>query len=141
MPLCGDSIREQHGNQNVYERWRWDRTPPPVRRGLSKKSRIIIDRFDRDAAAATRGTVFAFPAGTRIPKLDERPSEESHVMIRLLRNAARLGRDTRGGVFVEYLLLCTIVGIGVIVGLATLKEALINELNDLAQAIGQIVCS
>ncbi len=62
-------------------------------------------------------------------------------MIRLLRNAARLGRDTRGGVFVEYLLLCTIVGIGVIVGLATLKEALINELNDLAQAIGQIVCS
>ncbi len=62
-------------------------------------------------------------------------------MIRFLRNAARLGRDNRGGVFVEYLLLCTIVGIGVIVGLATLKEALINELNDLAQAIGQIVCS
>ncbi len=62
-------------------------------------------------------------------------------MTRILQYASRLVRDTRGGVFVEYLLLCTIVGIGVIVGLATLKEALINELNDLAQAIGQIVCS
>lgn len=61
-------------------------------------------------------------------------------MVRFLKNAWRLRRDTRGGVFIEYLLLCTIVGIGVIVGLATLKEALIGELTDLAQAIGQIVC-
>ncbi len=61
-------------------------------------------------------------------------------MIRFLRNFWRLRRDTRGGVFIEYLLLCTIVGIGVIVGLATLKEALIGELKDLAEAIGQIVC-
>ncbi len=62
-------------------------------------------------------------------------------MIRFLRNFWRLRRDTRGGVFIEYLLLCTIVGIGVIAGLATLKNALIGELQDLAQAIGQIVCS
>lgn len=60
-------------------------------------------------------------------------------MIRFLRNLGRLRRDTRGGVFIEYLLLCTIVGIGVIVGLAALKEALISELNDLATAIAAIV--
>ena len=60
-------------------------------------------------------------------------------MIRFLRNLWRLRRDKRGSVFIEYLLLCTIVGIGVIVGLATLKEALIAELTDLAEAIGQIV--
>lgn len=60
-------------------------------------------------------------------------------MIRFLRNLWRLRRDTRGSVFIEYLLLCTIVGIGVIVGLATLKEALIAELTDLAEAIGEIV--
>ncbi len=61
-------------------------------------------------------------------------------MVGFLRTFGRIRRDTRGGVFVEYLLLCTIVGIGVIVGLATVKEALILELTDLAMAIGQIVC-
>lgn len=61
-------------------------------------------------------------------------------MIRLLHNFWRLKRDTRGGVFVEYLLLCTLVGIGVICGLAALKGALIAELNDLALAIGELVC-
>ena len=44
----------------------------------------------------------------------------------------------RGTIFVEYLLLVTLVGIGVIVGLATVRMALINELNDLAQAINAI---
>jgi pilus assembly protein Flp/PilA len=44
----------------------------------------------------------------------------------------------RGTVFVEYLLLVTLVGIGVIVGLAAVRTALINELNDLAQAINAI---
>ena len=44
----------------------------------------------------------------------------------------------RGAVFVEYLLLVTLVGIGVIVGLATLRGALINELGDLANAINAI---
>jgi len=44
----------------------------------------------------------------------------------------------RGSVFVEYLLLVTLVGIGVIAGLATVREALVNELTDLANAISAI---
>lgn len=44
----------------------------------------------------------------------------------------------RGTVFVEYLLLLTIVGIGCIVGLATLRDALVNELIDLAEAVSAI---
>ncbi len=47
--------------------------------------------------------------------------------------------DERGGVFVEYILLLTIVGIGAIVGLAVLRDALITELQQLAQAISQII--
>jgi Flp pilus assembly pilin Flp len=50
----------------------------------------------------------------------------------------RLFRDDRGGVLVEYLLLLTIVGIGVIAGLATLRGALLNELIELAEAIEAI---
>lgn len=49
-----------------------------------------------------------------------------------------LRRKLRGVVTIEYLLLLTLVGIGVIVGLSTLREALINELNDLAEAINAI---
>jgi Flp pilus assembly pilin Flp len=44
----------------------------------------------------------------------------------------------RGSVFVEYVLLVTLVGLGVIVGLATLRGALVNELIDLANAIDAI---
>ena len=44
----------------------------------------------------------------------------------------------RGSVFVEYILLVTIVGIGVIVGLASVREALVNELVELANAINAI---
>ncbi len=51
---------------------------------------------------------------------------------------ARMLRDTRGGIFVEYLLLLTIVGIGVIAGLATIRGALLNELLELADAINAI---
>ena len=47
-------------------------------------------------------------------------------------------RDEDGTVFVEYLLLLTIVGIGVIAGLATLRGALTSELIDLANAIASI---
>jgi pilus assembly protein Flp/PilA len=47
-------------------------------------------------------------------------------------------RDEKGGVFVEYLLLLTIVGIGVIAGLATVRGALLNELLELAAAIAAI---
>jgi|GEM_PF-6853812 len=49
-----------------------------------------------------------------------------------------LTRKIRGVVTIEYLLLLTLVGIGVIVGLSTLRNALINELNDLAAAINAI---
>jgi hypothetical protein len=44
----------------------------------------------------------------------------------------------KGSVFVEYILLVTIVGIGIIVGLACVREALVNELLDLANAINAI---
>jgi len=59
-------------------------------------------------------------------------------MKRALNLLKRIWRDRRGSVFVEYILLLTIVGIGGIVGLATLKDALISELNDLAAAIKAI---
>ena len=45
----------------------------------------------------------------------------------------------RGSIFVEYILLVTIVGIGVIVGLAVVRVALVNELQDLANAINAII--
>ena len=44
----------------------------------------------------------------------------------------------KGSIFVEYLLLVTIVGIGVIVGIACIRQALNNELFDLANAINAI---
>ena len=52
----------------------------------------------------------------------------------------RFRDDTEGSVFVEYLLLLTLVGIGVIAGLAAVRTALINELLDLAAAINAINC-
>ena len=59
-------------------------------------------------------------------------------MVSLLHISKALWRQRRGGVFVEYLLLLTIVGIGAIVGLATVRAALIGELFDLAEAIDAI---
>lgn len=47
----------------------------------------------------------------------------------------RRARRRRGSVVLEYLLLCTIVGLGVIVGLAVVRDALVTELKDLAFAI------
>jgi Flp pilus assembly pilin Flp len=38
----------------------------------------------------------------------------------------------------EYLLLVTLVGIGAIVGLAMVRNALVTELNDVATAITQL---
>ena len=59
--------------------------------------------------------------------------------MQLLKNRfGHLKSRLRGAVFVEYLLLLTLVGIGVVVGLATLRSALINELSDLANAINAI---
>lgn len=77
------------------------------------------------------------------------PSVRSALTLQILRGetvvlrkayitAKRLRRRRRGAVFVEYLLLVTLVGIGVIVGLATVRSALNNELNDLANAINAI---
>jgi Flp pilus assembly pilin Flp len=40
-----------------------------------------------------------------------------------------------GAVTVEYILLITIVGLGALVGLASVRNSLINELTDLATAI------
>ncbi|PQO43095.1 hypothetical protein [Blastopirellula marina] len=50
----------------------------------------------------------------------------------------KLVADQRGGVFVEYLILLTLIGIGAIAGLATVRGALLNELIDLADAIAHI---
>jgi Flp pilus assembly pilin Flp len=52
----------------------------------------------------------------------------------------RLRDESEGSVFVEYLLLLTLVGIGAIAGLAAVRTALINELLDLAAAINAISC-
>jgi len=51
----------------------------------------------------------------------------------------RLAADTQAAVFVEYLLLLSIVGIGAIAGLAAVRGALINELLELAGAISGLV--
>ena len=59
-------------------------------------------------------------------------------MRNLMNMLRKLRRDCRGGIFVEYLLLLTIVGIGVIAGLAAVRAALISELIDLAGAIASI---
>jgi Flp pilus assembly pilin Flp len=55
--------------------------------------------------------------------------------------AKQLGviRERRGAVTVEYLLLVTLVGIGVLVGLAAVRNALVQELDDVAAAISAIV--
>ncbi len=59
--------------------------------------------------------------------------------LRVLRPIRKLiSRDERGSVFVEYLLLLTIIGIGVIAGLAIVRAALTNELIELAEAINAI---
>ena len=65
-----------------------------------------------------------------------KPKAKSVIRMRRLKTMLRrLHTQVDGGVFVEYLLLVTIVGIGVIAGLAAVRVALLNELNDLAQAI------
>jgi Flp pilus assembly pilin Flp len=57
---------------------------------------------------------------------------------RLAGRLRRLREEVDGSIFIEYLLLLTLVGIGVIVGLAAVRTALINELLDLANAINAI---
>lgn len=50
-------------------------------------------------------------------------------------------RRRRGVVAVEYLILLTIVGIGTIVGLVAVRDAVVLELNDVANAIAAISAS
>lgn len=59
-------------------------------------------------------------------------------MRRFLRVLNKLYNQANGAVFTEYLLLVTLVGIGVIAGVATLRVALLNELSELANAIAAI---
>ncbi len=60
-------------------------------------------------------------------------------MVKLIKNKlTKKDENRRGSIFVEYLLLLTIVGIGVLVGLACVRIALVNELIDLANAINAI---
>lgn len=59
-------------------------------------------------------------------------------MARWISSLRRLLGCEQGGVFVEYLLLLSVVGIGVIAGLATVRGALLNELLELAEAIAAI---
>lgn len=61
-----------------------------------------------------------------------------HFLSQFSTRLRQIAQSTNGSVFVEYLLLLTIVGIGVIAGLATVRGALISELIDLANAIASI---
>lgn len=60
------------------------------------------------------------------------------VLQKLKKQWMKKPRRLKGSIFVEYLLLLSIVGIGVIVGLASVRTALVNELVDLANAINAI---
>ena len=62
------------------------------------------------------------------------------VLKRLKKQVRRTNCRVRGSIFVEYILLVTLVGIGIIAGLATVRNALVNELFDLANAINAINC-
>jgi Flp pilus assembly pilin Flp len=51
---------------------------------------------------------------------------------------SRSRKTRRGAVAVEYILLLTLIAIGSLVGLASLRNAIIDELTDLAMAIASI---
>ncbi|MFM7071892.1 MAG: hypothetical protein ACKO38_08895, partial [Planctomycetota bacterium] len=63
-----------------------------------------------------------------------KPEHKTLQSLEGVRHVRRLAHKRRGGVFVEYLLLLTLVGIGTIAGLATVRGALLNELLELAAA-------
>jgi hypothetical protein len=50
-----------------------------------------------------------------------------------------LQQRRRGVVTAEYLLLVTLIGIGVLVGLAVLRNAIVAELQDCADAVQAII--
>lgn len=68
------------------------------------------------------------------------PNTTVKTMNWIVAKASHLRRKRKGSIFVEYLLLLTLVGIGVICGLAAVRGALISELMDLAEAINGIEC-
>ena len=47
----------------------------------------------------------------------------------------KLWQDDAGIVALEYLLVATIIGLGLVVGLSNLQRALVNELTEMANAI------
>jgi pilus assembly protein Flp/PilA len=70
---------------------------------------------------------------------DSRRTNKDYKRMKVLKQLwQRLRTEVQGSIFVEYLLLLTLVGIGVIAGLAAVRLALINELKDLADAINAI---
>jgi Flp pilus assembly pilin Flp len=60
------------------------------------------------------------------------------VLKKLQLKTKKLTTRIKGTIVIEYLLLVTLVGLGVIVGMSVLREALVNELTDLANAINAI---
>lgn len=60
-------------------------------------------------------------------------------MRRILAIFCKLRNDERGSVFLEYILLLTIVGLGAVIGIAVARTALIEELSRLAQGISQLI--
>jgi pilus assembly protein Flp/PilA len=72
--------------------------------------------------------------------LHHTPTTTVKTMNWIVAKTSRLGRKRNGSIFVEYLLLLTLVGIGVICGLAAVRSALIQELMELADAIRSISC-
>lgn len=82
-----------------------------------------------------RPLLSALPSVSLVPTfLGENPP----FMNRILNLWRRIVQQVDGAVFVEYLLLLTLVGIGVIAGLAAVRVALLNELADLTNAISNI---
>jgi|GEM_PF-5114606 len=60
-------------------------------------------------------------------------------MLRRRPSSSLLAHCRKGSIAVEYILLATIVGIGLIAGLACVRDALVAELRDLALAIRQLL--
>lgn len=61
-------------------------------------------------------------------------------MIRRRQRNSRPASTRLGSIFVEYILLLTLAGIGTIVGLVAVRGALVEELKDLAGAIRALIC-
>ncbi len=61
-------------------------------------------------------------------------------MMRRVVFRARRRRPAKGAVFAEYLVLLTVVGIGVVAGIAAVRLALITEIGDLFTAIANVTC-